>query len=97
MKTSYGSNCCRLCHLAAELALPHIELDALHWESRWQALTQTKPDKFVHRVATAIATDAWVLDGNYEIVPNLIWSRATHLVWLDYDISRIACSRVFAR
>jgi adenylate kinase family enzyme len=82
--------------LAAELALPHIELDALHWESGWQALTQTKPDEFVRRVEIAIAIDAWVLDGNYEIVRNLIWTRATHLVWLDYD-RRVVMYRVVRR
>ena len=82
--------------LAAELALTHIELDALHWQSGWQALTQTRPDKFVQRVATAIAADAWVLDGNYEIVRNLIWTRATHLIWLDYD-RRVVISRVVRR
>jgi adenylate kinase family enzyme len=50
--------------LAAELALPHIELDVLHWEPGWQALRQTNPDEFVPRVEIAIAADAWVLDGN---------------------------------
>jgi adenylate kinase family enzyme len=82
--------------LAAELALPHIELDALHWGAGWQALTQTGPEEFVHRVATAIAADAWVLDGNYEVVRNLIWTRATHLVWLDYD-RRVVIYRVVRR
>jgi hypothetical protein len=75
--------------LAAELAAPHIELDALHWEAGWQALTQTNPDEFVRRVASAIAAEAWVLDGNYRVVRALTWGRATHLVWLDYDLSLI--------
>ena len=60
--------------LAAELALPYIELDALHWEAGWQALTQIRPEEFVHRAANAIAADAWVLDGNYESVRNMVWT-----------------------
>jgi adenylate kinase family enzyme len=71
--------------IAAELSLPHIELDALHWGPGWQALTQTDPAEFVRRVADAVAAEAWVLDGNYGVVRELIWRRATHLVWLDYD------------
>lgn len=71
--------------IAAELSLPHIELDALHWGPGWQALTQTDPAEFARRVVTAVAAEAWVLDGNYSAVRELVWSRATHLVWLDYD------------
>jgi adenylate kinase family enzyme len=71
--------------LATELALPHIELDALNWEAGWRDLSQTNPDEFVRRVTAAIAADAWVLDGNYGIVRDLVWCRATHLIWLDYD------------
>jgi adenylate kinase family enzyme len=70
--------------LAAKLDLPHIELDRLHWEPNWQALTQTNPAEFVRRVNAAIAAESWVCDGNYGIVGDLIWRRATHLVWLDY-------------
>lgn len=71
--------------IAAALAIPHIELDALHWEARWQALSRTDPDEFVRRVAAATGANAWVVDGNYGMVRELTWRRATHLVWLDYD------------
>jgi adenylate kinase family enzyme len=75
--------------IAAAVGVPHVELDALHWGPGWQALTSTDPDEFVRRVSAAIAADAWVVDGNYGAVRGLIWSRATHLVWLDYDRSVI--------
>ncbi|HET6238813.1 MAG TPA: adenylate kinase [Acetobacteraceae bacterium] len=71
--------------LAATLAIPHVELDALHWDPGWQALSITDPDEFVRRVTSATAGDGWVVDGNYAMVREITWSRATHLVWLDYD------------
>jgi adenylate kinase family enzyme len=71
--------------LAAQLALPYIELDALNWQAGWRDLSRTDPDEFVRRVTLVIAADAWVLDGGYGLVRHLIWCRATHLVWLDYE------------
>jgi adenylate kinase family enzyme len=71
--------------IAAELGVAHIELDALHWGPGWTALTRTNPDEFTRRVGAAIAAEAWVVDGNYGVVRELVWSRATHVVWLDYD------------
>jgi adenylate kinase family enzyme len=77
-KTSLGQG------LAARLALPFIELDALHWDPGWTPLTATDPDEFVRRVDTATTAPAWVSDGNYKLVRHLVWGRATHLIWLDY-------------
>jgi adenylate kinase family enzyme len=71
--------------IASTLNLPCIELDRLHWEPNWVALTVTNPDEFVRRVSAAISADTWVTDGNYSVVRDLIWRRATHLVWLDYS------------
>jgi adenylate kinase family enzyme len=71
--------------IASAFKLPCIELDRLHWEPDWEALSETNPNEFVRRVSAAIsASDAWVSDGNYGMVRDLIWQRATHLVWLDY-------------
>ena len=86
--------------LAARLALPYLELDALNWQAGWRDLSRTDPDEFVRRVALAIAADSWVLDGAYGLVREFVWSRATHLVWLDYDrpiiMFRVIC-RSFVR
>lgn len=70
--------------LAAALGVPHVELDALHWDADWQALTLTNPAEFARRVAGATDGAGWVVDGNYLSVRDLTWGRATHLVWLDY-------------
>jgi adenylate kinase family enzyme len=71
--------------IAAALAIPHIELDALEWGPGWTALSDTDPNELVRRVASATSGDSWVVDGNYGLVRELTWGRATHLVWLDYD------------
>jgi hypothetical protein len=86
--------------MAAAPGLPHIELDSIHWEPGWQALTKADPDEFTRRVSAAVAPDAWVVDGNYGAVRRLVWRRATHLIWLDYDrpviMYRVIKARSFA-
>ena len=70
--------------IAAVLGLPHIELDAINWQSGWRDLTRHEPEEFVRRVAGVIQADAWILDGNYGPAREMVWRRATHLIWLDY-------------
>lgn len=67
--------------LAARLGCPHIELDALHWAPGWQEVTL---ETFRSRLAGVIATDRWVVDGNYSKVADLTWQRTDTVVWLDY-------------
>ena len=71
--------------LAAQLGLSYIELDAVNWQPGWRDLSRNDPDEFVRRVTLAVAADTWVVDGNYGLVRESVWQRATHLVWLDYD------------
>ncbi|GAB4327823.1 MAG: AAA family ATPase [Leptolyngbyaceae cyanobacterium] len=68
--------------IAQNLAISHIELDALHWEPNW---TEVPDEIFRGRVATAIAPVSWVTDGNYSVVRDLLWPRANTIVWLDYS------------
>jgi adenylate kinase family enzyme len=87
--------------IASAFDLPCIELDRLHWERNWEALSETNPDEFVRRVRAAIsATEGWGSDGNYAMVRDAIWRRATHVVWLDYSRAvhvsghqAVACAR----
>jgi adenylate kinase family enzyme len=86
--------------IAALLELPHIELDAINWQSGWRDLTRHDPEEFVRRVAEAIEAEVWVLDGNYGPVRDMVWPRATHIVWLDYErpvIMARVISRTFVR
>jgi adenylate kinase family enzyme len=70
-------------HIAQRLGIPHVELDALHWEPGW---AEAPLDVFRERVAQALDGDGWAVDGNYSKVRDLIWSRADTVVWLDYAL-----------
>jgi adenylate kinase family enzyme len=72
--------------LAAVLGSPHVELDALFWEPRWK---MAELPVFRSRVASVVAGDAWVIDGGYSAVRDLIWPRADSVVWLDYPLTVI--------
>ncbi len=69
--------------LARILAIPHVELDALHWQPNWVPMER---EAFRQAVAQALSGPAWVTDGNYSKVRDILWSRATTLVWLDYSL-----------
>jgi len=79
--------------IAERLAIPHIELDALHWEPGWVGATA---EVMRERVTAVIAAPAWALDGNYSKTREIIWSRATHLIWLDYSFPLVFW-RIFSR
>ena len=71
------------CRISRLLAVPHVELDALHWGPGW---TPAQLDSFRRRVARALSGEAWVVDGNYSAVRDVVWSRADTVVWLDYTL-----------
>jgi adenylate kinase family enzyme len=58
----------------------------LHWGPNWQP----KPaGVFHHLVAEAAEGECWVADGNYGAVRELLWPRATAIVWLNYSYPRV--------
>jgi adenylate kinase family enzyme len=69
--------------LAKRLQIPHVELDSLYWGPNW---TPVPVDQFRAKISAALAGDGWIADGNYTAHLDLIWSRATMLVWLDYPL-----------
>ena len=79
--------------LAGLLGVPHVELDALNWEPNW---TAAQTDVFRQRVRDALTGDAWVVEGNYRVVRDLVWPRAELLVWLDPPY-RVAAWRLLRR
>ena len=66
--------------MAERLAVPFVELDALHWQPEW-----TPQDAIVFRsdVDGATAAERWVVSGNYSQIRDLTWGRADTIVWLD--------------
>ncbi|VWC59402.1 toxin [Burkholderia contaminans] len=79
--------------LAAAAGCPYIELDRLYWGPGWTAVP---PEQFESAVLAATAGDRWVADGNYSAVRDALWSRATHVIWLNFG-RRTVFSRVLWR
>ena len=77
-----------------QLGIPHIELDALHWEPNWIEV----PDYVMRdRVSQALSCrENWVVDGNYSQVRDIVWSQAETVVWLDYSLP-VIMSRLVRR
>ena len=88
--------------LAKHTGYAHIELDALYWQEDWTPLPQ---DRLEAKVATAIAADAWIIDGNYgSLVQPMVLEAADTVVWLDLPrwrimmaITRRTFGRIFGR
>ena len=59
--------------VAATLQTPHIELDALHWLPDYQ---ERPDDEFRELVSSIVAEERWVVDGNYNMVRDIVWQRA---------------------
>lgn len=70
--------------LAQRLGIPHVELDALNWGPNW---TPAPQEDFRRAACQALAGDAWIIDGNYQAVRDIVWSRADTVVWLDYSLA----------
>ena len=72
--------------LAQVLGASHIELDALYWLPHW---IPRPTDEFRALVAMAVSQEHWVTDGNYSAVRDLVWSRATAIIWLNYPFPTV--------
>jgi adenylate kinase family enzyme len=86
-----GTSCSGKTTLAARLARAlgstYVELDALHWEPNW---VEAPTPVFRARVDQALPADgSWVVDGNYNKVRDLVWGRASAVVWLDYSFATV--------
>jgi adenylate kinase family enzyme len=73
-------------NIAHRLHIPHVELDALHWQPNW---THVSDEELRQRVDAATRGPAWVTDGNYGFCRDIVWSRAQAVIWLDYPLPLI--------
>ena len=83
--------------LARRLGVPHVELDELSWLPGWEMRPM---QEFRDLVEQAASGERWVIDGNYGRVRDLIWGRATHVIWLNYSFPVVfyrAVRRTFLR
>jgi adenylate kinase family enzyme len=67
--------------LAKAMDCPYIELDRLYWGPDWQPVPHASFQNAIHE---ATLGECWVADGNYSAVRDLLWPRATHVVWLNF-------------
>jgi adenylate kinase family enzyme len=85
-----GTTCCGKTtfarRLAKALGAPHVQLDALYWLPDW---TPRQESEFQSLIRDALAGDRWVIDGNYTRLQDLIFNRATTLIWLNYSFPRV--------
>jgi adenylate kinase family enzyme len=79
--------------LAELLEINHVELDAIHWLPEW---TKRPVEEFRVLVQNEAAADAWIIEGGYSKVREIIWARATTVIWLDYSFP-VVFSRALRR
>ncbi len=70
--------------IGAQLGLPHVEIDSLFHGPGW-----TPRPSFVLDVERLAAADGWVTEWQYDVVRELLGSRADLLVWLDLPLTRV--------
>ena len=98
-----GTSCSGKTSLAQSLSdvldVPNIELDAIHWLPNWEPRSTLELRSLVGQ---AVASDRWVADGYYGQVRDIVWQKATCLIWLNYPFRvvfwralRRTISRVF--
>jgi adenylate kinase family enzyme len=73
--------------LGDRLALPVIHLDIHFWSAGWRP---TPDEEWQERVRRLVATDAWVMDGNFSSTLRLRLSRCDAVVFLD--LPRLVCA-----
>ncbi|GLW05994.1 hypothetical protein Misp01_11240 [Microtetraspora sp. NBRC 13810] len=83
--------------LAGRLGVPWLELDSIFHMPGWRPRPR---QEFRAEVERFTAGDAWVVDGNYSAVRDLVWSRADTVVWIDlprHTVMRQLLSRTLRR
>ena len=72
--------------IADEYQIPHIELDEIFWQPNW---TPLPVDQYRSAVQALVVAEAWVIDGNYRKVRDIVWPRATDVVWMNLPLATV--------
>ena len=79
--------------ISRHLTIRHVEFDAYRHGPNW---TQTPDLQFRCDINEALSENDWVAEVNYNIVRDIVWGKATQIIWLDYSISLVLW-RLFKR
>ncbi len=79
--------------IARILDVKHVEFDSFRHGPNW---TETPDDVFREQLSEALQGDTWVADGNYGVTREVVWPKATTVIWLDYSL-HIVMWRLFWR
>ncbi len=66
--------------LAAATELPVVHIDRLYWQPGWVSVSAEELDA---RLASEVAKDRWIIDGNYSRTIPMRLARCDAVVWLD--------------
>ena len=72
--------------IAADHGISHIELDAIFWQPNWTPLPL---DQYRLAVQTYVEGESWVIDGNYRKVREIVWARATDVIWMNPPLATV--------
>ncbi len=72
--------------LAAAIGVPRLELDSVFHQPGWEPLDG---EEFRRTVSAFASGEAWVTDGNYSAVQDIIWARADTVIWVDPPRHRV--------
>jgi adenylate kinase family enzyme len=79
--------------LADSLGVPQLELDSLYHQPGW---TYLDVGEFRRLVSAFASEPAWIVDGNYSQVRDLLWPRANIIVFVDLP-RRVVMARLIKR
>ncbi|MFI8234922.1 adenylate kinase [Streptomyces sp. NPDC085900] len=71
--------------LSAELGLPHTDLDDL----LFTPMGALPLPEFRRQAGEITQQDAWIVEGNFSKLADVVWHRADVLVWLDFPLPLI--------
>lgn len=70
-------------HLSQRLNLPHIESDSHRFLPNWNTRSA---EEFRAHISELTSQPRWIIDGNYSVLRDIVWTRADTLIWLDYPL-----------